>query len=286
MPNHTASAGQTTFLKRLLKRRKAVVGLVILAVEVALVIVLPIVMNLDPYTSDTAAFNAAPSAAHLLGTDDVGRDIFARLLYGGRVSLIVGVSSMCISIALGVPLGLIAGYFRGAWEAVIMRAADIFMSFPSLVLILVIVAVFGSSLPIIVCVIGLLGWTQPAKLVYSNVLSVTRQEYVESALGLGLGDAQIIFKYVLPNVISPVWASMAFNISSAITTEASLSFLGMGIQAPEASWGNMVNSAQQYVTMIARQWMWLPAGICLVVTIIAVNLVGESIRDVYDPRSM
>ena len=271
------------YWRRFARHPLAVAGLVVLLAEIVAVTVLPPLLDLDPYTS-TGSFNEAPNATYLLGTDDVGRDVFARCVYGGRVSLMVGILSTLITLVIGVPLGLIAGYYRGKSEALIMRAADIFMSFPSLVLILVVVVVFGSSLPVIIGIIGVVGWPQVAKLVYSNVLSVKEEEYVESAVSLGMSDWQIIWRYVLPNSISPVWATLPFRVSSGITTEASLSFLGMGVQSPQASWGNMINSAQQYVVMTSRQWMWLPAGIMLVVTIVATNLLGEGIRDAFDPQ--
>lgn len=271
------------YWKRFSRHPLAVVGLVVLILEIILVIVLPPLLDLDPYTS-TSEFNAAPSSEHIFGTDEVGRDVFARCVYGGRISLAVGLLSTLVTLVIGIPLGVLAGYYRGKCEAIIMRAADIFMSFPSLVLTLVCVVVFGSSLWIIIAVIGVIGWPQVAKLVYSNVLAVKEEEYVESAVSLGLSDWQVITQYVLPNSISPVWATLPFRVSSGIMTEASLSFLGMGIQSPEASWGNMINGAQSYVVMTSRQWQWIPAGVLLVITIVATNLLGEGIRDAFDPQ--
>ena len=159
-------------LKKFSQHKLAMLGMTIIAVEVLLVILLPMVMELDPYTSDVLNFSAAPGPGHILGTDDTGRDLFARLVYGGRVSLMVGLLSAIISLMIGVPLGLVAGYYKGIWETVIMRLADIFMSFPSMILILVLVSVFDPSVWTIIFVIGILGWTDFAKLIYGNVLSV------------------------------------------------------------------------------------------------------------------
>ncbi|MDO5403700.1 MAG: ABC transporter permease [Eubacteriales bacterium] len=266
------------------KNKLAMLALILLTIEVITVLLLPRIMNLDPYTSDMKAFNRAPSAEHLLGTDDIGRDCLARLLYGGRVSLMVGVCSLMISLAIGIPLGLIAGYYRGWAETIIMRLADIFMSFPSMVLILVLVAVFGASINTVIGVIGVLGWTGIAKLIYGNVLSCRSKEYIEAAKTIGMSNKAIILKHILPNCITPVWVAMPFMISSAIVTEAALSFLGMGVQSPQASWGNIINAAQKYVVLTSRPWIWIPAGIVLIITVIIINLIGEGIRDAFDPK--
>ncbi len=225
-------------LRKFLRNKKAVFGVIVVALLVLAVLLIPLFMDLDPYTTDrTAGFNARPSSSHILGTDDVGRDLFARLLYGGRVSLFVGITSTIISVLIGIPLGLIAGYFRGKAESVIMRVADAFMSFPSMVLILVLVAVFGPSILTVTVVIGILGWTAIAKLIYGNVLSIREQEYIQAARAIGMKTGPILLTEVLPNAIPPVWANISFRVAGAILTESSLSFLGMGVQTPQASWG-------------------------------------------------
>ena len=165
-------------LRKFTAHKLAMIGVAVILLEVILVIVLPMIMKLDPYTSDILAFSAKPGAGHILGTDDTGRDVFARLVYGGRISLLVGLLSAIISLCIGVPLGLIAGYYKGIWESIVMRTADIFMSFPSMILILVLVSVIGPSVWTVTLVIGILGWTDFAKLIYGNVLSVREKEYV------------------------------------------------------------------------------------------------------------
>lgn len=271
-------------LSKLVEHKMAMAGLFVLITEVVLVIVLPFVMTLNPYDSDYTAFYAAPSSAHLLGTDAIGRDVFSRLIYGGRTSLLVGLVSTIISCLIGVPLGLIAGYFRGKAEVVIMRVADIFMSFPSIILILVLVAVIGPSVSSVTIVIGVLGWTQFARLIYANVLSVSEKEYVESARAIGTSNFKIITKYILPNSFAPILIAVTFQMASAILTESSLSFLGMGVQPPGASWGNMIYDAQSVTVLSQKLWIWMPPGISLLITVLSINFLGDGIRDALDPK--
>ena len=271
-------------LSKLTEHKMAMVGLFVITLEIILVVVLPFIMHLNPYDSDYTAFSAAPSGLHILGTDAIGRDIFARLVYGGRTSLLVGLLSTIISCAIGVPLGLIAGYFRGKAEIAIMRVADIFMSFPSIVLILVLVAVIGPSIWSVTIVIGVLGWTQFARLIYANVLSVSEKEYVESARAIGTSNYKIITKYILPNSFAPILIAITFQMASAILMESSLSFLGMGVQPPGASWGNMLYDAQSITVLSKRLWIWMPPGIALLITVLSINFLGDGIRDALDPK--
>jgi peptide/nickel transport system permease protein len=165
-----------------------------------------------------------------------------------------------------------------------MRLADIFLSFPSMILVLVMVAIFGNSLPILILLIGLLAWPQPARLVYGRALSVRRMEYVEAAKVGGNSTLSILIKYVLPNSVAPLWMSIAFQISSAMLTESALSFLGAGVQTPAASWGNIIHEALNVVVLYSAPWIWLPAGLCLIVTVVSINFVGEGVRDALDPK--
>ncbi len=271
------------FYRSFRKHRLANISLYILILELLAVFLIPLFMKLDPYSIDKV-FDAAPSAQHLLGTDSVGRDIFSRIVYGGQVSLLVGFASTFISVIIGLPLGLLAGYYRGAAEAIIMRVADVFLSFPSMVLTIVMVAIFGSSIPVLVLLIGIMAWPQPARLIYGRVLSVRKMEFIEAAKAEGRTEAEILLKYVLPNSVAPLWMSIAFMISSAMITESSLSFLGAGVQPPMASWGNIVHNATNVVVLYSYPWEWLPAGILLIITVICINFVGEGVRDALDPK--
>ena len=273
-------------VKKFMHNRKAVLGLIIVCFLVLAVILIPIFMKLDPYTTDRAVgFNKAPCSSHPLGTDDVGRDLFARLLYGGRISLFVGIMSTIISVLIGIPLGLIAGYFRGIAETVIMRVADAFMSLPTMVLILVLVAVFGPSILTVTVVIGVLGWTAIAKLIYGNVLSIREREYIQATKAIGMSTPKILLSEVLPNAIPPVWANISFRVAGAILTESSLSFLGMGVQTPQASWGNIIFAAQNLLVLTARPWVWFPPGICIILVVVGFNFIGEGVRDALDPKT-
>lgn len=274
-----------TYIKKFVRNKRAMAGLIILLLELLVVIVGPLVYKTDPNFSNYSAFNKAPSSEYILGTDDTGRDILARLLAGGRVSLLVGIASTLISVAIGIPLGLLAGYFRGIFETIVMRAADIFMSFPTTILCLVLVSVFGSNISTMIIVIGVIEWVGIAKLIYGNVLMIRTKEFVEAEKALGNNSFKIMLKDVLPNAMTPVWASIAFNVVNAIKTESSLSFLGCGIQPPQASWGNIINAAQNLMVLKRRWWIWVPAGLCLVITVVSINFLGEGIRDVVDPKT-
>lgn len=270
---------------RLAGDRRTALCLCILCMELLCVLFLPPLMGLEPNITDrTAGFWAPPSAGHWLGTDDVGRDVFARLVYGGRVSLLVGFSSAAISMALGVPLGLLAGYRRGGWEFWIMRCADVFQSFPSIVLILCLVSLAGPSVLNIVLVIGLLGWTSIARLVYGNALAVREKEYIVAVRALGAKTSTILLRNVLPNTVAPVWAALAQRVGRAILSESSLSFLGVGISPPQASWGNLMQYATGLSVLTGRPWIWLPPGLLIVLTVICLQVVGDGLRDALDPK--
>ena len=227
----------------------------------------------------------APDKTHLLGTDTYGRDTFARLIYGGRTSLKIGFFSVLVQAAIGIPLGIIAGYYRKAAEVIIMRLADMFQSIPSMCLNIVLVSVLSPSAETLILVIGVMGWPSFVRLLYAKVLSVREKEYVEAARTTGTGNLGIMLKYILPNSISPALVAFTFGIPSAILTESALSFLGLGIQIPEASWGNMLNAAQSVAIISTKPWLWIPAGMCIFITLISVNLFGDGLRDALDPKT-
>lgn len=275
-------------LKRFLKRKSVCVCMVILIIMIIVCFIIPLladkgIINMDAYSYDTV--KSAPSANHILGTDDVGRDCFARLLYGGRVSLTVAFFSTVIAAVIGILFGLLAGYFRGFWEVVVMRLTDIFMSFPSNVFALVLVAVFKPSVLLLTIVIGILSWVSFAKLIYSQTISVKEKDYIEAARAMGNSSFRILFKYILPNVMAPIWITFTLHLGMGIMIESGLSFLGVGVQPPTASWGNIINSAQKLMILKNCPWMWLPAGLCLVVFVICINVVGEGLRAALDPKT-
>lgn len=272
-------------MTRLFSDRRTAVSVCILAVEVLCVLFLPPLLGLEPNITDrNAGFLAAPSWEHWLGTDDVGRDVLARLLCGGRISLLVGFSAAGISMMVGVPLGLLAGYRRGMWEFWIMRCSDVFQSFPSVVLILCLVTLVGPSVVNIVLVIGLLGWTSIARLVYGNALAIREREYIIAVQALGAKSSTIIFRNVLPNAVAPVWAALPQRVGRAILSESSLSFLGVGIRPPQASWGNLMQHASNLAVLTGKPWIWLPPGLLIILTVVCLQLVGDGLRDALDPK--
>lgn len=273
------------FVKRYCNNKLAVLGLVIFFLIVAVVLIAPLLIPYGEAEIDVAAFSAAPSSKHLLGTDTVGRDVLARLLYGGRVSLFVGVVSTAISVVIGIPLGLLAAFYRFWFETIVMRAADIFMTIPSTILILFLVSMFGPSIVTVTVVIGVLGWTKFARQIFGTVLAVREKDYIEGGRAIGQKDSVIIAKYILPNAIAPIFISITFRIAAAIIQESSLSFLGMGVQMPAASWGNMLYNAQSITILKSCQWMWIPPGVALVITILSINFIGNGLRDALDPKT-
>ena len=220
----------------------------------------------------------------MLGTDGAARDLLARTLCGGRASLFVGVAAPFLSVAIGLPLGLIAGYYGGVAEAVIMRASDVFLSFPGILLSMILVSVIGPSLGAVIAVIGVMGWPAIARLVYGNVLSIKEKDYIDSAMSVGRSDLQILWHDILPGVISPAIVSISFQSGNAILQESGLSFLGMGIRPPQASWGGIIYAAQDLSILTRMPWVWAPSGILIILTVSAFHFVGEGLRDALDPH--
>ncbi len=274
------------FVRRIKSEKAVVLGLFIILIQIITVTLLPVIMKLDPYSVDSLFFGTEPGqGGHILGTDSIGRDVFARLVYGGRVSIFVGFFSVFISVAIGVPLGLYAGYYKGIAGSVIMRMTDVFMAFPGVILVLVAVALIGPSIWSVSLIIGIMGFPQFTRLTYSRVLTVGALGYIESAKVTGIGGAEIIWKYILPNSAAPIIIASAFNMSTAILTESALSFLGMGVQPPQASWGNIINEAQSIAVLIGKPWQWIPAGVAIIVTVMSINFLGDGLRDVLDTKA-
>lgn len=267
--------------RRFLAHRQAMLGLAVLIVLGLLSLLSPIVAPLDP-SVDLANRLQAPSAANWLGTDDAGYDMFRLLLAGSRVSLLIGFLSVAIAITLGTVLGAVAGYAGGWADAVLMRIVDLFLSVPRLVLLITAVALLRPSIALIVIVLGLTGWMGVARLVRGQVLAVREREHVLAARALGYWPLRILFRHILPNVLTPVIVAATLGIGNAILAEAALSYLGLGVQPPDTSWGLIIFSGQD---RMADAW-WITAfpGILIALTVMAFNLVGDGLRDALDPR--
>lgn len=269
-------------LRRFRQHRLAMLGV---AVIVILVIAALVGSEADAITNNLKLSNKPPSLEHLLGTDRTGRDVLARTLVGGRVSLAVGMVSVLFSTLIGTILGSIAGFFRGWIDIVIMRLVDIVMSFPVIVLLLCVVALVGPGIFKLMVMIGLLTWTTPCRIIRGEFLSLREKEYIEAARCIGLSNFDIAAKHILPNAIAPLLVYASLGVATAVLLEAGLSFLGLGVQPPTPSWGNMLNTARSISTMERTAWQWIPPAICTVMFVLAVNFVGDGIRDAIDPRT-
>lgn len=247
-----------------------------------LAVLAPIIAPYSP-NEITPAFNAAPSMQHLMGTDQIGRDVFSRLLYGTRTSLLVGVLSTIIATGIGVLLGLIAGYFGGVPDGVIMRFTDMVMSFPYILLILVAATIFKPGMWNIILILGFLDWPGMARLVRGNVMTIRNADYVHASQIEGMSKRYILFSDILPNVMAPILVFATSVIAISILDESALSFLGMGVQPPTASLGNMLNGAQSLTVLTSKLWLWLPPGLMIVILVICVNFIGDALRDAIDP---
>lgn len=270
--------------RRFLRHRLAVTSTAIFLVIVLSAVFANVVSPYDPYKIDPGAFDQAPSALHWLGTDQVGRDVLSRVIYGGQVSLSVGLVAVAIYMVIGIALGALAGYYGGWIDMVIARATDIILSFPSLMLILVLVSLLGPGLGNIMLVLGLLGWPQIVRIVRAEFMRLRVEEFITAAHVVGVPTARVILRHIIPNVMGPILVGATFGVASAILTESGLSFLGLGVQPPTASWGQMLNAAQSLTTLEQKPWLWLPPGAMILISVLCINFIGDGLRDALDPR--
>jgi peptide/nickel transport system permease protein len=272
-------------LRRFFHHHLAVFGGAVLVLLVVMALFAPIIANQDPYHQDYSALKQPPSREHILGTDALGRDMWARIVYATRVSLSVGLIAVAIYTIIGTILGAMAGYYGGTMDAVIMRFTDIVMCFPMLIIIITVVAMVGPSLFNIMAVIGLIAWPSIARLVRGQFLSLREQEFVTAAHCLGVTPGRIIRSHLLPNCVGPITVAATFGMAGAILTEASLSFLGLGVPPPEPSWGQMLTEAQKLSILAGMPWLWIPPGLMIALTVLSANFLGDGLRDALDPQS-
>jgi peptide/nickel transport system permease protein len=271
-------------LRQFFRHRLAVASTVVFLLIVASAVFAPVLTRYNPAYIDPTVFDEAPSRAHPLGTDRVGRDVLSRLIYGGRVSLSVGIVAVLIFIAIGIFLGSLAGYYGKAVDSVISRFIDIVLSFPQLMLILVLVSLLGPGLRNIMLVIGLLGWPQVARIVRGEFLRLRVQDFVMAAKVVGSTNRRIIVRHFLPNAMGPILVAATFGVASSILTESALSFLGLGVQPPTPSWGQMLNEAQSLTILESKPWLWVPPGIMILISVLSINFIGDGLRDALDPQ--
>jgi peptide/nickel transport system permease protein len=270
--------------RRFRRHRLALLGAAVLGGVVGVCLVGPLLIPESAANRvDPTLFRAPPSLAHPFGSDDVGRDILWRTIYGGRISLAIGALSIALAMSIGVVLGSVAGYY-GRWaDTLIMRLTDAMLSMPSLLLLIVLTRILGPSVPTIILVIGLLNWMQVTRIVRANFLSLREQDFVLAARALGVPNRAIIFRHIVPNTLAPVVVAATLGVGYAIILEASASFLGLGVQPPTASWGSMLYRAQGL--MIQAPWVAIFPGLMILVTVMAINFLGDGLRDALDPRA-
>ncbi len=270
--------------RRFRRNRLALAGLVLLVIFVFTALFAPLLTPYEPNRGDLRSRNQAPSRDHLFGTDDMGRDILARTLYGGRISLSVGLVSVGISLTIGTLFGALSGYFGGFVDTLIMRLADVFYSFPFLILAITATAVLGPSIYNIMIILGLLSWPGSARLLRAEFLKLKSVDFVASATAIGASPAGVMFRHILPNAFSPLLVSATLGVAAAILSEAGLSFLGLGVPPPAPSWGNMLNRARPLHILANMPWMWVAPGTAIFLVVLSINFVGDGLRDAFDPR--
>lgn len=271
-----------TVMRRFRAHHLAKISLVILVVVGLAALFAPVVAPYDP-DAIVGTFSGAPCKEFILGTDQIGRDVFSRLLYATRISLLVGILATVISTVIGVVLGLIAGYFGGVADMILMRFTDMVMSFPYILLVLVAAAIFKPGLWSIILILGFVDWPGVARLVRGNVLSLRETNFVKGNVMAGMPLRHILFSEILPNTVAPILVYATSVMAISMLDEAALSFLGMGVQPPMASLGNMLNGAQSITVLTSQPWLWLPPGIMIVVLVVSINFVGDALRDAFDP---
>jgi peptide/nickel transport system permease protein len=270
--------------RRFMRHRLALGGLAFIFLLFVVAVFAPTIAPHNPNVVNTAAFRTPPSAEHLLGTDSAGRDVLSRLIFGSRVSLTVGVAAAISAAGVGTLLGLLAGVIGGWVDTFIMRMVDVFLSFPSLMLILLLVAVLGPSIFTIVVVIAFFEWPTACRIVRQMALSLKEMDFVLAARAGGSNRWRIMRKHVAPGVLSPLTVVGTLLSAQAILLEAALSFLGLGVKQPQASWGGMLEEAKSLTIMEQMPWMWIPPGLTIAITVLAINFIGDGLRDAFDPR--
>lgn len=271
-------------LRKFCNNKLAVIGFVAVLIMTLACIFAPVLTSIDPSKPDFAAKTMAPCAEHIFGTDKLGRDIFSRILYGGRISILVGVVGALSGSLIGVVLGSIAGYF-GKWvDTLLIRISEVFQTFPSMILILIMVALLGPGLGNLLIVFSVTGWMTTFRMVRNEFLALRQETYVKVCEAFGMSKTAIMFKQILPNVLSPVIVATTVNVAGFILSEAGLSFLGVGVPSSIPTWGNILNASKSLDVIANYWWLWVIPGVALSVFVLAVNFFGDGLRDVLDPK--
>lgn len=273
-------------LRRFVKNKMALISVFVLMAIIILCVLAPVFTDIDPEKTNLLLIEKSPSVEHILGTNGMGQDNFSRLLYGGRISLIVGFSAMFFTLVIGVLLGSAAGYYGGKIDGLIMRATDIMLMLPFLVLVLTIMAIIDKvTIGLFVTIIALTSWPNLTRIIRGTYLSLREQEFVLGARAIGASDFRIIFKHFIPNAIGPIIVNATLMMASYIIIESGLSFIGFGIPQPTPTWGNMISEAQNIRILRNHPEAWIPPGLGILITVLAINFIGDGLRDAFDPKS-
>ena len=270
-------------LRKILNNKLAVAGMVVFSIIVLSAIFAPLICKYDPLMINLKEVLKAPSADHILGTDRVGRDIFSRIVFGGRVSILVGLGSALGAALVGVSLGCYAGYKGGFIDGIFLRLSEIFMAFPQIILVLLLVSILGQSLMNLIVIFIITGWGPMYRMARAKMLSLREEEYVQALKSFGLNTFTICYKHILPNALGPIMVNITLSTAMFILQEAALSFLGLGVPLNIATWGNILNAAQELRILQENWWMWLPVGIVISLFVLSVNFIGDGLRDSTDP---
>ncbi len=273
-------------MRRFMLHYLAVAGAAVMLLIILLSLAAPLVTGHDPLEVRLDALRQGPSRDHWLGTDLIGRDVWSRLVFGSRVSLTVGVFAVALYTLIGSFLGALAGYFGGLLDQIIMRLTDTLLSIPALLMVMIFVSIIGPSLTSVIVVIGLLQWPRTCRLIRGQILAIREEEFVTAARAIGSNTVRIILRHILPNAFGPLTVLSTFGVANAILLEATLSFLGLGVRPPTPSWGGMLNEAQSPAVLSSLPWLWMSPGLAIAMTVLAVNFIGDGLRDAVDVRSV
>lgn len=273
-------------LRKLFANRLSVLGFIIFIVILVMCLGAPLFTQYSATKVDLRNILSPPTSSHIFGTDKIGRDIWARILYGGRISIGVGLGSALVATVLGVSLGTMAGYKGGWFDGIIMKVSEILMSFPQIILVLILVTITGQSLWNLIFIFSITGWPSVYRMARSQMLSLREEEYVQALKAFGIGSMRIAFVHMLPNAIGPIFVNITLSTAMFILQEASLSFLGLGVPLEVATWGNILNAAQDLMILKNSWWVWLPTGIVVTLFVVGINFIGDGLRDATDPSQI
>lgn len=269
-------------MKILLMNKLVLFGAIIIGLLILIAITAPLIAGYDPAEINLPSALLAPSKTHILGTDSLGRDVFSRMVYGSRISLIIGFIAVGLATIIGIALGTLAGYYGGKIDSIVMRFVDIMLCLPTFFLILAVIALLEPSIMNIMAVIGLTSWMGVARLIRAEILSLKEREFIQAARAIGAGDLRIMSRHLIPNALAPVLVSATLGIGAAILVESSLSFLGIGVQPPTPSWGNILTEGKS--TLGIAWWLTIFPGLAILVTVLGYNLLGEGLREILEPK--